>query len=133
PARPRLVIPVAALDPAAARYACCVRGETPRKIPLVDRRAQVDPDEFLGAADEMHVRVVEARHEQTTARVDRAGAGARESPYLFVRTDRGDALPADGHSVRRWPSRVDGVDLRVDNDEVSRARLGHDAGRHRER
>ena len=99
-ARPRLVIPVAAADPASLRQARDVVAQSAGQVRLVLRRTQVDPDNLLGAADQVHVGVVEAGHDQLAAGIDDARPGACQALDVGRGPDPRDHLAADGQRLR---------------------------------
>ena len=73
--------------------------------------------------DEMHVSVVEARHDQTAAGIDDLRVRPGEIPHVLVRSDRDDDLAGHGERLRARAVGIDRMDVRVDDDEVG----GHTA------
>ena len=104
-ARPGFVIPEAAEDPAALRLTCRIVAETAREVLLARRGTQVDADQFVGAADQVHVRVVEAGHEQPAASVDHPRLRVSRRPDVFVAADRPMRSP---HTATACADGIDG-------------------------
>ena len=92
-------------------------------VAFVARRPQIDADELLCAHDEMHVSVVEARHDQAAASIDDLRFGPDEIPHVLVRPDRDDDLAGNGERLRARAVGIDRMDVRVDDDEAG----GHTA------
>ena len=64
------------------------------------------------------MRVVEAGQNERSACVNDACARARETLYLFVRADGDDSVAEDCDGLGHRLSRVQRVDVCVDDDEV---------------
>ena len=120
-ARPRLVIPIPAEDPAVPGQARRVGRQSRCEIPLVGGRTQIDADQFLGAPDEMDVRVVEAREHQPAAGINHPRRGGRHPPNLRIGADSRDSSGGDRDRLRRGPRRIHGVNLAVDHDQIDSA------------
>ena len=71
--RPGLVIPVAAANPGPRRQGRGVSREARRHLCGVTRRPQIDADDLGRAANQVHVRVVEAGQHQPAAGVEDPG------------------------------------------------------------
>ena len=117
------MIPVSAEDPAALGLRRGVGGKPLGEVLFRDRRAQVDADELVGAADQVHMGVVETGQQQPAARVDDLSPGIADGADLLVGSDAGDAIGADCDRLRGRPGGIDSVDPGVDDSEVGDARL----------
>ena len=101
PRGPPLVVPVPFLDPGALRQRARVLRDPARELLLVARAPQVDGEEAETAAQEVHVRVVEAGHDEAPAEVDRRVCRARRGAG---RRRRRRSRPRARPSPRsRWP------------------------------
>ena len=70
--------------------------QAPREVLFAPGRPEVDAHELLGAAEQVHVRVVEPRDDQAAAGVDDARRGARERSDVLGAADPRNPLAADG-------------------------------------
>ena len=117
------MIPVAAQNPAALGHTGDVIAQAPCEILLVAGRPQVDADDLLRAAEEMHVGIVESREDEPTARIDDLRLFSGKRLNVGRGADFGDALAAHGNGLCLRSLPINRVYLGVDDDDVGHACL----------
>jgi hypothetical protein len=95
----------------------------PRKLLRASRVLQLHVVQLHSAGNEMHVRVVEARQDEFSTRINYLSSRAAPDFDLRSRTYRNNPLAQNGYCLCRWQRFIDGPDLAVGDDQVC-CRLG---------
>ena len=98
---PRLLIPIAAHQPAAGRERLRFLGDAARELFLAACVLQVDGEKLEAALDEVGVAVNQPRHGQAALQVNDLGIPAGIGLNLGVATHRQDAAIRDRHRFRK--------------------------------
>ena len=115
-ALPAFVVPVAVQDPGAFREARGVLADPFRELRFVLRVAQVDGEQAEAAVEEVDVRVIEARSDESPLEVDDPGVLRSEGANRRLAPRREHAVARDRES-RLEPALLH-VDAAVDEDRV---------------
>ena len=114
-ARPERVVPSAADDPIAGRNGLGIFGDA---LPHLGQRLHADKihlQHLAPAVRQMHMRVVEAGHDEVPAQINHLRMVPLQLADIVVGTDGDDAACADRYCLRARRNRF-GVDVAVDED-----------------